>query len=135
VVPAVWQQRLDCNPHQFVCSCVLALPPCGVALLLVRHLLWTAVALPPSAQDKASWQGQTSTLVDGSSQFEWGRCSPQTRAVSQKTEQMLLVCPRKPTLARRTDGNGNRLSTLARSAASIYAFGDHFPYQEIAESS
>jgi hypothetical protein len=24
----------------------------------------------PSAQDKALWRGQTSTLVDGSSQFE-----------------------------------------------------------------
>src|SRR5215813_10339843 len=99
-MPAVLQQRLECGAHRFVCSCVLALPPCGVALLLVRHLFWSAVALPPSAQDKASWRGQSSTLADGSSQFECGRCSPQNTRDVSKTEQMLLVCPRKPIIGR-----------------------------------
>jgi hypothetical protein len=47
----------------------------------------------PSAQDKASWRGQTSTAVDGSSQFER---SFKKRSVS-KTALILPVCLRKRT--------------------------------------
>jgi hypothetical protein len=53
-----------------------ALAPCRLATLRFGGFA-TCTGPPshcrPSAQDKASWRGQTSTLVDGSSQLGWVR--------------------------------------------------------------
>ena len=72
-------KRMNCEGAPLVQCASCTLRPFEVAPWRVRYLLWTAVHCRPSAQDKASWQGQTSTLVDGSSHL--GSAGPMLRWV------------------------------------------------------
>ena len=64
-----WPAAVNSEGAQFFAQCgSCALPPLELARWGICHLLWTAVALPPLAHDKASWRDQTSTPGDGSSQ-------------------------------------------------------------------
>src|SRR6516162_10232319 len=71
----------------------------------------------PSAQDKASWRDQASTLVDGSSQFEQGRCS---RGVSSReVSQKLNKCFR---FARERTSEVNSPAGPAAEAEDLYTY-------------
>ena len=75
----------------------------------------------PSAQDKASWRDQASTLVDGSSQFEQGRCSRgvSKREVPQKLNKCCGLLPKaglEGQFTRWASGRGGRSLHLSRAA-------------------
>ena len=60
------------------------------------------------------WRSQTSTLVDSSSQFEWGRIGSQKAKSPKKTEQMFPVCLRK-----RTSEVNSPAAPVATAAAHV----------------